>query len=132
MKEVSIVVWLFRFEAKCEVVVLLELGNLFEALSFYKLADSSAIGDFEEICFEIVVGKSKVEKLLRVFLHLFEFELDQLLEVFANVWAQSHIDGVRDHFDVILDFVIFVLFEKSHRQLLSLLRHSEIIISPTR
>lgn len=85
MKEGSIVVVFLHFEAEGEVVVLLELRDLLQALPLYKLADRSAVGDLEQISLEVIVGESEVEKLLRVFLHLLQLELHQLLKVFADV-----------------------------------------------
>jgi hypothetical protein len=85
VKEGSIVFVFLHFEPESEVVVLLELGDLLQSFPFYKLADRSAVGDLEQISLEVVVGEAEVEKLFRVFLHLFQLQLHQLLKVFADV-----------------------------------------------
>lgn len=112
---------LFRVVAEGELVVSLELSYLFQAFALYKLADGPAVGDFEEVGLEVVVSEAEVEELFWVFLHLFEFQLNKLLKVFADVWAEPYGGCVWHHFDVVLNLIFFVLFEESDGELFPLL-----------
>jgi len=105
-----------------EVVIFLKLCDVLQSLSFDELTNSPAVGDFEKICLEVIVGETKVKELLRVFLHLLQLGLNCFLEIFADVWAEVH-HHIWYHFNVVLDLIVLSLFEKANTNRFSLFRH---------
>ena len=67
---------LLGFHPESEVVVFLELGDSLKSLFLYEFADGSAVGQLENVCLKIVIGKSKVEKLLGVLPHFLQFGIN--------------------------------------------------------
>ena len=119
---------LLGFHPKSEVVVFLELGDSLKSLFLYEFADGSAVGQLENVCLEVVVSESEVEKLLGVLSHFLQFGINQDLEILAEV-AEDQTFPIHSHLHVILHLVALVLFKQSHTQPLPLLCHSIILIT---
>lgn len=119
---------LLGFHPEGEVVVFLELGDSLKSLFLYEFADGSAIGQLEDVCLEVVVCESEVEKLLGALPHLRKFGLNQDLKILAEV-AEDQTFPIDGHLHVVLHLVALVLLEQPHTQSLPLLCHSIILIT---
>jgi hypothetical protein len=102
----------FLLEAEVEGVILLEFCYFLKALSFDELSHGSAVCEFHEVAFEVIIGEAEVEILLWVIVHLFQFEIDHLSEVLV----EGDIDGgcVRVQHIVVLQLAVLFLLEKSY------------------
>lgn len=101
----------------------MKLHDLLQSLPLDELPNSPAVGNLQQEGLEIVIGEAKVEELLRVIFHLFEFHLDDSLGDLADVywWVNSICCDLEEL--VVFELVGFFLFEEAHSQLFSHLCH---------